>query len=414
VKTFDLNEAAAFLHMHPEEVRTRARRGLIPGAKAGRRWVFLEPDLADFVRSQYPVGRQALQVTGGSMSLRKLGSVWWIDIATPSGERVRRSAETGIKAQAQELHDKLRSELWRLQKLGDRPRRIWQDAAVRWLREQASKASLEDDKEKLRWLDRHLADRELESINRALIDAITEAKRAEGCSNATVNRTLALIRAILRKCARDWDWLDRAPAVRLLKEPTRRIRFLSRHQARAAARAAESPSRDGDFHADDGAARGERDGTHLGPGGSPTQARVDTSGPGEGEARDRRAAQRDVDAGPANAAWQASDASVHVRGSAHQTGQHGCLVQGAQARRYRGFRWHDLRHAWASWHVQGGTPLFGVQELAGWETEKMVRRYAHLAAEHLAVYAGNTESHGTSTAQAPDFRGTARVQLVGK
>jgi hypothetical protein len=62
-----------------------------------------------------------------------------------------------------------------------------------------------------------------------LIDAITEAKRAEGCSNATVNRTLALIRAILRKCARDWEWLDRAPAVRLLKEPTRRIRFLSRH-----------------------------------------------------------------------------------------------------------------------------------------------------------------------------------------
>ena len=74
------------------------------------------------------------------MSLRKRGSVWWIDIATPSGERVRRSAETGNKAQAQELHDKLKSEVWRIQKLGDRPRRIWQDAAVRWLREQAYKA----------------------------------------------------------------------------------------------------------------------------------------------------------------------------------------------------------------------------------------------------------------------------------
>ena len=166
------------------------------------------------------------------MSLRKRGSVWWIDIATPSGERVRRSAETGNKAQAQELHDKLKSEVWRLQKLGDRPRHIWQDAAVRWLSEQAHKASLDDDKEKLRWLDRHLANRELESITRALIDAITEAKRADGCSNATVNRTLALIRAILRKCVRDWEWLDRAPAVRLLKEPTRRIRFLNWHQAR--------------------------------------------------------------------------------------------------------------------------------------------------------------------------------------
>src|ERR1700730_7008276 len=111
------------------------------------------------------------------MSLRKRGSVCWIDIATPSGERVRRSTETGNRAQAQELHDKLKSEVWRLQKLGDRPRHIWQDAAVRWLGEQAHKASLDDDKEKLRWLDRHLANRELESINRALIDAITEAKR---------------------------------------------------------------------------------------------------------------------------------------------------------------------------------------------------------------------------------------------
>ena len=77
-------------------------------------------------------------------------------------------------------------------------------------------------------------------------------------------------------------------------------------------------------------------------------------------------------------------------------------------------RWHDLRHTWASWHVQGGTPLFALQELAGWETEKMVRRHAHLAAEHLTVYAGNTESHGTITAPAPDFHGTTRLQLVGK
>jgi hypothetical protein len=42
---------------------------------------------------------------------------------------------------------------------------------VRWLREQAHKASIEDDKDKLRWLERYLANRELETINRGLIDA---------------------------------------------------------------------------------------------------------------------------------------------------------------------------------------------------------------------------------------------------
>ena len=103
---------------------------------------------------------------------------------------------------------------------------------LRWLREQANKASLRDDKRMLRWLDRFLAGRELESISRTIVEAIIEAKQAEGCTNATVNRHLALLRAILGRCVRDWEWLDRAPTIRLLKEPTRRIRFrkrLSKH-----------------------------------------------------------------------------------------------------------------------------------------------------------------------------------------
>jgi integrase len=49
------------------------------------------------------------------------------------------------------------------------------------------------------------------------------------------------------------------------------------------------------------------------------------------------------------------------------------------------FRWHDLRHTWASWHVQAGTPLHVLQELGGWSDVRMVLRYAHLAPEHLAA-----------------------------
>ena len=63
LRTLSLSEAAALLRMHPEEVRRRAKCGAIPGAKPGRCWIFIEVDLADYVRSFYASPRQALQVT---------------------------------------------------------------------------------------------------------------------------------------------------------------------------------------------------------------------------------------------------------------------------------------------------------------------------------------------------------------
>lgn len=65
MNTLDLQQAAAFLKMHPEEVRRRACSGQLPGAKAGKRWVFIDADLADYLRSLYAVTRQALRVTLG-------------------------------------------------------------------------------------------------------------------------------------------------------------------------------------------------------------------------------------------------------------------------------------------------------------------------------------------------------------
>ena len=53
----------------------------------------------------------------------------------------------------------------------------------------------------------------------------------------------------------------------------------------------------------------------------------------------------------------------------------------------RDFRWHDLRHTWASWHVQAGTPLNALQEMGGWASYEMVLRYGHLSAGHLLPHA---------------------------
>jgi integrase len=53
------------------------------------------------------------------------------------------------------------------------------------------------------------------------------------------------------------------------------------------------------------------------------------------------------------------------------------------------FRWHDLRHTWASWHIQNGTQLSVLKELGGWSDIRMVLKYAHLSPEHLASHAEN-------------------------
>lgn len=58
--------------------------------------------------------------------------------------------------------------------------------------------------------------------------------------------------------------------------------------------------------------------------------------------------------------------------------------------RYRGFSWHGLRHTWATWHAQNGTPAAVLQELGAWADPRMVQNYAHHSPQYLASFAGNT------------------------
>ena len=152
------------------------------------------------------------------MSLYKRNKIWWVSFTAANGERVRRSSGTADKQQAQEYQDRLKSELWRIHRLGEKPRHTWQEATVRWIKERSYKADAVHDREKLRWLHSFLGHLYLDEISRDVVERITDAKSAE-VKNATVNRYLALIRAILRAARDDWEWVDRIPRFRLLQSP---------------------------------------------------------------------------------------------------------------------------------------------------------------------------------------------------
>jgi integrase len=57
------------------------------------------------------------------------------------------------------------------------------------------------------------------------------------------------------------------------------------------------------------------------------------------------------------------------------------------------FRWHDLRHTWATWHIMSGTPKEVLQRLGAWRDERMVNRYAHLSDSFVDEYAGNAKPY---------------------
>ena len=58
------------------------------------------------------------------------------------------------------------------------------------------------------------------------------------------------------------------------------------------------------------------------------------------------------------------------------------------------FRFHELRHAWASWHRQVGISIDEPKNLGGWTSRRIVDRYAQYATENLAGATSRIESVG--------------------
>jgi len=326
------------------------------------------------------------------MSIYTRGETWWIQFTAPNGERVQRSAKTRCKKEAQELHDTLKAEAWRVKNLGDKPRHTWQESVIRWITEGEGRKGLETDKVHLRWLNQHLGNRYLDEITKTTLDRIKEAKKETGVSNTTVNRVMAIIRAILNRAKDEWEWLDSVPTVRMLPEPTCRIRWLTPQEAH---RLLQELPPHLEAMARFALATGLREANVTGLKWSQVDIERQTAWILPDQAKAKKAIS----------VFLNSDALAVL---AHQTGNHpervftykGEPVRKAGGKAWRkaleragidDFHWHDLRHTWASWHVMKGTPLNALKELGGWADYDTVLKYAHLSSDHLKSHVENSK-----------------------
>ncbi len=316
-----------------------------------------------------------------SLYKRKDSSVWWVKFHQ-SGKVVQRSTGTTDKVKAQEYHDRLKASLWDQERLGIRPRYSWQQAAVRWIEETSHKATHKDDIAKLKWLHSLLGGLMLDEVTLDVIARIKEA-RLKVASKSTANRYLALVRAVLKRSVEEWEWLDKVPKVRLFQEPKGRTRHLSVEQIQILLQELPEHQRDIVIFA---LVTGMRYSnvvllkwTHV----VMEQRRIwvdfDDSKTSEfGKALNQLGMDvltRQLGKHPESVFTYRGRPVKHVNGRSWRNALNRAGIVD--------FRWHDLRHTWASLQLAAGATLHELMAMGNWKGMAMPLRYAHHDPRHM-------------------------------
>lgn len=317
------------------------------------------------------------------MSIYRRGRIYWIELTTHAG-RIRESAETTDRKAAQEYHEKRKGEIWRQAKLGEAPPVTWGEAVAKWLKVKP----------------RGLPDRyrikaitfPLESTLPVSLERLTAY--LSGMEASTSNRTLALVVAIHNAAGVSPPKIPRRPA------PPGRTRWLTASEWGRLKEALEEESPLLRQAAEFTLATGLRENNVL----ELEWAQVDLRRRVTWLHGDQMKGGKPLgvplnDAACAILSERKGIHSKYVFGNPDYPLSRASNRAWRQARakaKLKDFRWHDLRHTWASWHAMNGTRLEDIQQLGGWASPQMVQRYRHLSPEHLAEAAARVKPVSTS------------------
>jgi integrase len=337
---------------------------------------------------------------------RNSSPTWWVRFRINKRE-VRQSTGTSDRAKAEQFEQKLRGEAWDQTRLGV-VRHTWDEAVERWLKERAGKRSIQRDKDAFEVVRPYLSGGALTEIKRAELGKLRQVLEARTHRNskydavrhlapATVLRLLATVRSVLRACVR-WGWLNEAPLMAMPRAERGEPRFITREEFEKLYK--ELPG-----HLKPLARFSVETGARYGSATKLQWSAVDLKRKhafiGSSTSKSKRSVAIPLnDAAVAALRSQIGRHAVYVFADHKQRAPIGSVKtawgKAVERAALEGLRWHDLRHTWASWHTQNGTPPTVLRELGGWASLAMVERYSHLSAEHLAQWVGRTKA-GTAS-----------------
>ncbi|MGI3430297.1 tyrosine-type recombinase/integrase [Providencia stuartii] len=359
------------------------------------------------------------------------GNIWFCDFTDHSGKRIRKSLHTESKIEAQELFDRLKSDSWRVRHLKEKEKHTFEDACERWIKEKKTKRTIKGDISKLKRLAIKFGKRLLADIEAGELTAFVysqsnekhrqnwEAKKQSNEDNnlpigkyrpkpvkiATSISYIRLLKALFRAAAFEWGWLENPLYFKVPQPDSSRTRWLRKNEVQRLLSELPEYFKDVVRFA---LATGLRRSNII----NLKWTQVDI---------ERGVAWIDADEmkgkKPIGVVFNRTAASIVSK----QIGNHQVWVftREQQYKNTKGdkfiarvklkvdsnrawrtalkkagitdFRFHDLRHTWASWLVQSGVTLAILQEMGGWESISMVQRYAHLAPEHLREHANKLD-----------------------
>ncbi len=322
---------------------------------------------------------------------------WWLDFTPPGCKRIKRSTGTTDRKAAQELHDKLKAESWRVVQLGEQVERLFDDAALEFLKASEGQSDYGTKVRHVTYFRAYFGGKTLRSLTSEAIraalpthSAFTDKRAQRKLAAATVNRYIASITRIMT-IAHESGWVATKPKVNLREEGGIRFRYIDRVQARALLAAIQKDwLRNLVMFA---LSTGMRQGEIL----SLKWAAVNLSNRMCWvNAEDAKSGYgRAIPLNDEALALIASLSGAHEEYVFTRCGHGMVQIDDEMFKRacrkagIDNFRFHDLRHTWASWHAQAGTPLTKLQALGGWRTIQMVMRYAHLSPVHLTEHVSN-------------------------